>query len=110
MFDTGRRSTTQVAQAGLLDISSLDAVDEELLPLMGRISGALVKGVVEEEHGIEHHPARPHICWPPLIRLLLPHICQHFWSCRAPMLVVLLLQFGDFTGCQHLVRSVFCTA
>ena len=69
--------------AGLPGISSLDAVNEELLSLVGCIAWALVKGVTEEKHGIKHHPTGPHIYWPSLIRLLLPHIGQHFRSCSA---------------------------
>ena len=71
------------AKQGLLDIATLDAVNEELLPLVGCIAGALVKGVSEEEHGIQHHPTGPHIYWPALVCLLLPHIGQHFGSCIA---------------------------
>lgn len=71
------------SKGSLLDVPILDAVDEELLPLVGWIAGALVKGVSEEEHGIQHHPAGPHIYWPALICLLLPHIGQHFRSCIA---------------------------
>lgn len=84
------------AKEGLLDVAILDAVNEELLPLVGWIPRALIKGVSEEEHGIQHHPAGPHIYWPALICFLLPHIGQYFRSCIAKVtaLMVLPLHFG----------------
>jgi len=76
------KGSTEVAKAALLDISSLDAVEEELLSLVGPIPGALVKGVPEEEHGVEDHSTGPDICWPALVRPFLPHVGKHFRSCR----------------------------
>ena len=95
-----------VAEAeGLLDISSLNAVNEELLSLVGCIAGAFIEGVAEEEHGIQHHPTGPHVYWPSLISLLLPHISQHFRSCSA----ISPACFAATRGCfwYHNVANIF---
>ena len=83
-----RSNTTLALQDSLLNVSSLNPLNEKLLPmlrmlpLIWRVPLAFIKGVPAEQHGVQYHSAGPHICRPAFIELILPHIAQHLRSCK----------------------------
>ena len=72
-----------LAHRSLHNITSLDSLNEQLLSVlrMRRVPFTLIKGIPAEQHGVQHHPAGPHICWPAFITFILSHIPQHFRRC-----------------------------
>lgn len=79
---------TQHLHRGLLNVSSLNPLNEKLLPmlrmlpLIWRVPLAFIKGVPAEQHGVQYHSTGPHICRSAFIELILPHIAQHLRCCK----------------------------
>ena len=84
----GQRQNSNTALApreSLLNVSSLNPLNEKLLPtlpLIRRVSLAFIKGVPAEQHGVQYHSTGPHICRSAFIELILPHIAQHLRCCK----------------------------